>query len=923
MELHFKPMKRVVFILMFAACLILTGISCTSDSNEAGIPIEIPGEAKPWAYWWWMGNSVSPDGITANLEKYSSAGFGGLHIIPIYGEKGDESNFIEFLSPRWMEMLKHTVVEAERLGLGIDMTCGTGWPFGGPNIGEEHAAKAFEVIELTIAEPFQPKDLFSRIGGLKLLSMAGYDKENNYMDIPFTLDADGKVNWTPPPQDHKVYALFQRMTGQKVKRAAPGGEGYVVDYFSKRASQSYFQKFSKAFAETEFSSGKVRSFYNDSYEVYGANWSNDFPEHFERLRGYSLLPYIKYLADTMETDKVERVRVDFLETISDLLLDEFTRDWTDASSSLGFLTRYQAHGSPGNLIDLYSLADIPETESFGRSNFPIPGLRQDEDYQEENFGKPTPYCMKFASSAANFSKRRLVSSESATWLGDHFKVSLAQVKPQMDELFVAGINHIFYHGITYSPPEKPFPGRLFYASTNFGPHSHFWNELPALNQYVANCQHILQNSSPDNDILVYFPIHDVWAKTDARTLPRMFEVHHAEDWLMDSPFGAMIKDLWSSGYTFDYISDLKLEELIVRKDRVMAGNSNYRAILVPKCLTIPLHTLERLHELARKGIPVIFEQDLPEDVPGLHQLEERRKELSELKTSIRKTGKTRISSDINKELRNSGIVAEGLSEKGVSFIRKSSGAHTLYFVTNLSSSECSGWVPLSVRTESIEIYNPMNSRKGLAEIRMGERGTDIYLQLAPGESLILTCMPDIPDLQPWTYFDPDETQRIRISGKWLLSPADGAPRLPKPVEMEQLHSWTDLGEDWKIFSGAVIYSTTFQLSEEDVGKTFMLDLGDVRETARVKINGQDLGLLWSVPFQMTVPGEILKKSNTLEIEVRNLSFNRVIDLDQKGVPWKNFHEINFVNINYKPYDASGAEPMPSGLLNPVTLTPLN
>jgi hypothetical protein len=493
----------------------------------------------------------------------------------------------------------------------------------------------------------------------------------------------------------------------------------------------------------------------------------------------------------------------------------------------------------------------------------------------------------------------------------------------MDELFVSGINHIFYHGITYSPPEKPFPGRLFYASTNFGPHSHFWNELPALNQYVANCQHILQNSSPDNDILVYFPIHDVWTKTDAQRLPRMFGVHHANDWLMDSPFGAMIKDLWFSGYTFDYISDLKLEELKVRKGKVLAGNTSYRAILVPDCLTIPLHTLERLQELAGKGIPVIFEKDLPEDVPGLHQLEERRKELTELKASMRKTGKARISSEIKKELSNSGIVAEALPEKGVSFIRKSSGDHTLYFVTNLSSSGCSAWIPLSVMAESIEIYDPMSGRKGLADIRPGKRGTDIYLQLAPGESRILTCMPDKPDFQAWNYPDPDETQRIQISGKWLLSPVEGAPRLPEPVETTQLQSWTGLGEDWEVFSGAVVYSTSFQLPDGDAGKAFMLDLGDVRETARVKINGQDLGLLWSVPFRMMVPRGILNESNTLEIEVRNLSFNRVMDLDRKGVPWKNFHEINFVNINYNPYDASGAEPMPSGLLTPISLTPLN
>jgi len=817
-------MKQKVHQLILIVFLSLLGFACNIDTPDSEIPDEIQKEAKPWAYWWWMGSSVTPEDITINLEKYSRAGFGGLHIIPIYGEKGDESNFIKFLSPRWMEMLKHTLAEAERLGLGIDMTSGTGWPFGGPDIGVEHAAKAFKVIELTNTESFQPEDLFSRIGGLKLLALAGYDMEDNYKDIPFTLDGEGKVHWAISSPDHKVFALFQRMTGQKVKRAAPGGEGYVVDYFSREASQSYFQKFREAFAETEFSRGKVRSFYNDSYEVFGANWTHDFPEHFERLRGYSLLPYIKYFADTVDIEEGERLRVDYMETLSDLLLDEFAQDWTEASRSMGKLTRYQAHGSPGNLIDLYSLADIPETESFGRSNFPIPGLRQDEDYEEEVFGKPTPYSMKFASSAANLSKRRLVSSESATWLGDHFKVSLSQVKPQMDELFVAGINHIFYHGITYSPPEKPFPGRLFYASTNFGPHSHFWNELPALNQYVANCQQILQNSAPDNDILVYFPIYDVWARTDSREIPRMFEVHQTKDWLMDSPFGSMIQDLWSSGYTFDYISDRKLEELKVHKEKVLAGNTSYRAILVPHCLTIPLNTLERLHELAIQGIPVIFEKDLPEDVPGLHKLEKRRQDLSELKASMRKSGKPIISSEFKRDLRNSGIIAEGLSEKGLSFIRKHSGDHTLYFVTNLSSLVCSGWIPLSVEAESIEIYDPMSGRKGLADIRPGKRGKDIHLQLAPGESRILTCMPDTPDIQPWTYADPDESRTFQISGKWILSPVEGAPRLPVPVEMAKLHSWTSLGEDWETFSGAVVYSTTFQLSEEDAGQAFMLDL---------------------------------------------------------------------------------------------------
>ncbi len=928
LDLITQIMKRISICLFAATFFLLLFTSCNTNLEYAEIPSEISKEAKPWAYWWWMGNSVSPEGITANLEKYSKAGIGGLHIIPIYGEKGDEENFIQYLSPRWMEMLKHVLAEAERLGMGIDMTSGTGWPFGGPLINEEHAAKAFDVIEIQEPGPFQPEDFYPKVMGLKLLSLAGYDSEGNYVNIPFSLNKEGKVDWDIPARDYKVYALIQRMTRQKVKRAAPGGEGYVVDYFSKEASQFYFQKFRKAFGETDFSHGKVRSFYNDSYEVYGANWTDGFLDHFQELRGYSLLPYTKYLSDTLESDVRLRLRVDLQETISDLLRDEFAADWIEASHSLGLITRYQAHGSPGNLIDLYSLSDIPETESFGRSNFPIPGLRQDEDYQEEVFGKPTPFSIKFSSSAANLSDRPLVSSESATWLGDHFKVSLAQIKPQMDELFVSGINHIFYHGITYSPPEKPFPGNLFYASTNFGPLSHFWNEFPELNRYVAECQHILQNTRSDNDILVYFPIHDVWAIPDATSFPRMFEVHKAKDWLIETPFGAMIQDLWYSGYTFDYISDLKLKDLVTGNKEARIGNSSYKAILIPECKTIPLETLKRLADLAKKGVPVIFEKQLPEDVPGLYQLEERRTMLAELKAGMEKSGKTTVTTEIKKELFSSGIIAEGLSEKGLSFIRKTSSDKTYYFVANLSPTPCNDWISLSLSGQSMEIYDPINGKRGLALTREAENGMEIYLQIAPGESRILTSLPNrgesrVSDLQAWNYSKPAKSQRIQLSGPWLLTPLNGAPQIPEQMQMEELVSWTRLGEDWETFSGTVTYSKDFQVPEKLLGKDFLLDLGDMRETGKVRINGQEVGLSWSVPFRLIVPGGILKESNTMEIEVRNLSFNRVIDMDRKGIAWKNYYEINFVNIRYEPYDASGAEPMPSGLLGPISITPLD
>jgi hypothetical protein len=100
---------------------------------------------------------------------------------------------------------------------------------------------------------------------------------------------------------------------------------------------------------------------------------------------------------------------------------------------------------------------------------------------------------------------------------------------------------------------------------------------------------------------------------------------------------------------------------------------------------------------------------------------------------------------------------------------------------------------------------------------------------------------------------------------------------------------------------------------------YLLNLGKVCESARVWINGKDAGILWSIPFTAKI-GKFLKTgTNTIEVEVANLMANRIRKMDQEKVVWRNYHEINFVNIDYKPFDASGWKPMESGLLGPVTI----
>jgi hypothetical protein len=909
-------MKKYILYSITLLLILLPSLRFDSNSNKS-----FAKESKPWTFWWWMGSSVTKQGITQNLEDMHTAGIGGVLIIPIYGEKGDELNFIKYLSPEWMELLKHTVNEAKRLGMGVDMATGTGWPFGGPNVSLKDAAKAFYVKAVKIMDHANVRD-YRKGNNTNLLALAAYDERGNYVDITSQVDSDGFIHWGQVQKTWKVYAAFQSLTQQKVKRAAPGGEGWVIDYFSDSSIFNYMKMFEDAFAQAGIAKGEIRSFFSDSYEVFRANWTPDFLSEFKRRRGYDLLPYIKYLADTSATEIRQRVVTDYCETISDLLYDRFAAGWVKKSHEMGMITTYQAHGSPGNLLDLYAMADIPETESFGASGFSIPGLRQDGDYPAESSGRPNPLMMKFASSAAHIAGHGLISSETTTWLADHFKVSLSQIKPEIDELFVSGINHVFFHGTTYSPKEKPFPGRLFYASTNYNRQSHFWNELPALTGYISKCQTILQNTKPDNDILIYFPVHEVWKNQKSDPIIFLFTVNNMK-WLRNSSFGNLAQRLWDNGYTFDFISDRMIAGLNVEGKTLVSGKARYKVLVVPSIERIPLETLTRLRDLAQKGATILFEKDIPADIPGLFDLEKQKAFIADIRNEmLLLPSNVQVTSQLLESLTGKRIYGEEMARKGLEFVRTQSGDSTFYFITNLSDKFSEDWVHLATKAKAIEIYDPINERRGNAAIRKNKTGTEIYLQLHPGQSCILTCTHEKPNKTKWEYLQADENDKFEIKGKWLLSPTKGAPEIPAPVTLQNLGSWTSLGGKYETFSGKAVYSTSFDVPAEFLSaKGFILDLGIVRETADVKINGQELGLAWCLPNRLIIPKGIIRQKNTIEIEVTNLSFNRIIQLDREGVQWKNFYDINFVNIRYQPYDASNKKPEDSGLLSEIYLIP--
>src|SRR5690606_32233377 len=203
-------------------------------------------------------------------------------------------------------------------------------------------------------------------------------------------------SWTAP-ESVRVIALFSGRTRQKVKRAAPGGEGFTLDHLGKEPVQRYLNHFQKAVHGKGI---QLRAFSNDSYEVYGANWTDSFLEECEKRKGYKMQAYLlDFAGKGNDKEQEKRVKSDYREVVNAILRDNFLIPFTSFSNQYGALSKNQAHGSPGNLIDLYASTDIAECETFGSSFFAIPDLRRDStDVRNVD---PDPMMFKFASSATH------------------------------------------------------------------------------------------------------------------------------------------------------------------------------------------------------------------------------------------------------------------------------------------------------------------------------------------------------------------------------------------------------------------------------------------------------------------------------------------------------------------------------------------
>ena len=873
---------------------LITCILCTASLSVATaqvVPIwpSASREAKAGSRWWWLGSAVDEENLEWQMARLQEAGIGNLEITPIYGVKGNASRNIQFLSPEWLDKLIFVLNSGEDKGIDIDMTTGTGWPSGGPMVKREESASKLvtETFDLT-ADGTTEKTFTLNTGNGQLQCIMAFPQKGTEAEVvDVTALLDGKtLKWTAPVAGSwKLVAAYCQPGVMQVKRPSPGSEGLVLDYFDKEAVANYLKYFDTKFEAV--GEHWPHSFFNDSYEINQADWTRSLLTEFEKRRGYRLQEYLdlliglKGISPTAHASPLttQQVYSDYRQTLSEMLLENFTRQWTAWAHSHGATTRNQAHGSPGNLIDLYAEADIPETENFYLNNFGIKGLRNDVGFYNKALSSRA--TLKYASSAAHITGKRLTSSESMTWLTEHFRTSLSQIKPELDLLFTSGVNHVLFHGTAYSPREAAWPGWKFYAAIDMSPTNSIWHDAPYMMEYIKRVQSFLQMGQPDNDVLVYAPFANAWMKNTGSFANRLllFDINTLDSKM--SELKECVNNLEKLGLDCDYTSERYLMTTTFTDGQLQtAAGTRYKALVIPVSDNLPDSLKNHLDALAEQGAQVVYGRNVA-DLSALTQ---------------------------------GTIVPEAMrSELGLSVIRRSNEHGHHYFIANLTPNDVEGYVPLAVDFQSAVFFAPMTVDSNAAPISDGK----VWISLKSGQSIILQTYDS--DLRDVAQTEPvKELAAIEIGDSWTLSLDSWTP-----YKLEKPQTWETLSEQAASFMGTGTYETTFNVTKQQMATAtagFRLDLGDVRESARVFLNGVDLNCAWAVPFILDCRGNIHEGENKLSIEVTNLPANRIRQMEIDGAEWRIFEDANISNISSATY--TGWSLVPSGLNSKVKLIPL-
>jgi hypothetical protein len=863
--------------------------------------------------WWWFGPAVVKPELKKELETMRGAGIGGVEIQPVYPLMLDDPakgiKNLRYLSPEFLDDLSFANRTARNLGLRVDITLGSGWPYGGPKTTLALSAGRLKVLKVPVGESMPAPPVLADGDSL----IAAFVVEGTAQSF----DAASAVRIDPAGSlpalasgPHMLLYFIASHTGQQVKRAAFGAEGLVLDHLSRAAIDEHLQDVATPLVDA-FGNRPPYSVFSDSLEVYGSDWTQQLPAEFRKRRGYDLIPHLPELV-AGGTPQAEAVRHDWGQTLAELVRDNYLAPLTQFAEQHNSLFRSQTYGEPAVTLADEAVPNLPEGEG--------------PQWREFSF-------TRWASSASHLYGRNVTSAETWTWLhSPAFRATPLDMKAEADKMFILGVNQIVGHGWPYSPPAAGEPGWALYAAAVFNAHNPWFPVMPDITQYLQRVSWLLRQGKPANDVAVLLPEDDAQAA---------FTPGHVSvtDEMKKRITPELMSAILDAGYNIDYIDAATIDKL---------GAIPYPVLVIPPTDRIPLEAYRKIVAYASRG-KVIAIGRVPSKAPGLMD-QSNDAEIASLSQSLFRTlgingmlldSVQQLPAALHTVLRPD-VEATGKTA-GLGFIHRSLAESDIYFVTNTGNEPIDGNVRFRAHRSYMETWDPDSGQV----VSSGNHADmdRVPLALAPYQSIVfvLTDRPSLgPSLNgkgPGMNAAPDEPkassaqQTVDLSSGWQIRFADSTTSQP----LTSLTSWTELAGR-QFYSGEASYTRSFELASAPKRDTrVLIDFGPgtptvdsrppgsngthalldppIREAAIIYVNGKRVGSLWHPPYRIDISKFVRHGQNRIEVRVYNTAINLLA-----GQPPRDYSALYAkYGKRFEPQDMDNLKPVPSGLIGNVSL----
>ena len=728
-------------------------------------------------------------------------------------------------------------------------------------------------------KPFLPEPFFEK----EITSSCAID-QNKIINVTSYLKSDGTLEWSVPEGNWTIIRFGMRNNGAVTRPAPYPGIGFECDKFDTTAFKNHFDAFiGKLFSVSNFKraskEGGLFRLHMDSWEMGAQNWSDNFREEFKNRKGYDLLPFLPvYAGQIVGSEEIsERFLWDMRVTAQELILENHAEYIKKLGQQYGLGLSIEPYDmTPCADLDLGAVADVPSCE-----------------FWLKGYGFNSSFSCIEATSIAHVKGKPIVAAEAFTADSrEGYAAYPGFLKNQGDWAFAAGINQFIYHTFVHKAlGEHLRPGMTMGP---YGVHwdrgQTWWSMVSDYHKYISRCSFVLQQGQTVADILYLTP----------EGAPHVFRPPHSAMEGNDT-----IPD--RKEYNFDGCSPQMLSEASVKNHKIVfPGGASYQLLVMPIQKTMTPVLLAKIEELISTGANVIGVP--PSKSPSLinypkcdTEIKKNAekiwgKTLSLKEITIQNYGKGKIywggdlshSSD-NELYPGYEAVASILKEMGVAEDFKSSNGKIrythkklkdgdIYFIANRTSDTFQTNCNFRVTEGSIELWDPLTGEiREISQYKREKNHTIVPINFNAFQSYFIVFDKNRKTPQSKSNSNFDKLVPLQqIEGEWNVSfdPSWGGP---EEAVFPSLSDWSkNEDEGIKYYSGTAIYRKKFNFNSNLDERKFYLHLGEVKNIARVKLNGKDLGVIWTAPWQVEITNALVEGANHLEIEVANLWINRLI-----------------------------------------------